>query len=36
MEEKEIGRQLIQENWLEGDTDHWSIHGLTFFTPHAS
>jgi exonuclease III len=32
MEENEIDVYLIQEMWMEGDTDHWNINGITFFT----
>ena len=32
MDEKNIDVYLIQETWLEGDIDHWTITGITFFT----
>jgi hypothetical protein len=32
MEENTIDVYLIHETWMEGDTDHWNINGITFFT----
>ena len=33
MEEKGIDLYLIQETWMEGNTNHWCIYGVTLLNP---